>query len=116
MLCCRGRACPALQIKSAARLKGCCSKAEGRTCPTPTAEVTIEGRIMEKIRINTDFIKLDALLKFAGLCETGGEAKELIQGGAVKVNGEVCTMRGKKCRAGDTVELDGQTVQIAEGA
>ena len=48
---------------------------------------------MEKIRINTDFIKLDALLKFAGLCETGGEAKELIQGGAVKVNGEVCTMR-----------------------
>ena len=106
MLCCRGRACPALQIKSAALLKGCCSK----------AEVTIEGRIMEKIRINTDFIKLDALLKFAGLCETGGEAKELIQGGAVKVNGEVCTMRGKKCRAGDTVELDGQTLQIAEGA
>ena len=68
---------------------------------------------MEKIRINTEFIKLDALLKFAGLCETGGEAKELIQGGA---NGEVCTMRGKKCRAGDTVELDGQTVQVAEGA
>ena len=62
---------------------------------------------MEKIRINTEFIKLDALLKFAGLCETGGEAK---------VNGEVCTMRGKKCRAGDTVELDGQTVQVAEGA
>lgn len=116
MLCCRGRACPALQIKSAARLKGCCSKAEGRTCPTPTVEVTIEGCIMEKIRINTDFIKLDALLKFAGLCETGGEAKELIQGGAVKVNGEVCTMRGKKCRAGDTVELEGQTVQVAAGA
>ena len=116
MLCCRGRACPALQIKSAARLKGCCSKAEGRTCPTPTAGVTIEGCKIKKISINTDFIKLDALLKFAGLCETGGEAKELIQGGAVKVNGEVCTMRGKKCRAGDTVELDGQTVQIAEGA
>lgn len=116
MLCCRGRACPALQIKSAARLKGCCSKAEGRTCPTSTAGVTIEGCIMEKIRINTDFIKLDALLKFAGLCETGGEAKELIQGGAVKVNGEVCTMRGKKCRAGDTVELEGQTVQVAAGA
>ena len=70
---------------------------------------------MEKIRIFTDYIKLDALLKFAGLCETGGEAKELIQGGQVKVNGEVCTMRGKKCRAGDTVELDCQTVQIAEG-
>ena len=71
---------------------------------------------MEKIRIHTEFIKLDALLKFAGLCETGGEAKELIQGGAVKVNGGVCTMRGRKCRAGDVVELDGQAVQVAEGA
>ena len=70
---------------------------------------------MEKIRITTEFIKLDALLKFAGLCETGGEAKELIQGGAVKVNGEVCTMRGKKCRAGDVVELDGQTIEIGMG-
>ena len=42
----------------------------------------------------------DALLKFAGLCETGGEAKELIQGGEVKLNGEPCTMRGEKMRAG----------------
>lgn len=71
---------------------------------------------MEKIRIYTEYIKLDALLKFAGLCETGGEAMELIQGGQVKVNGEICTMRGKKCHAGDTVELDGRTVQVAEGA
>ena len=52
---------------------------------------------MQKILIHTEFIKLDALLKFAGLCETGGEAKELVQNGAVKVNGEVCTMLGKKC-------------------
>ena len=50
---------------------------------------------MQKILIHTEFIKLDALLKYAGLCETGGEAKELVQGGAVKVNGEGCTMRGK---------------------
>ena len=71
---------------------------------------------MEKLRIHTEYIKLDALLKFAGLCETGGEAKELIQGGAVLVNGEVCTMRGRKCRAGDVVELDGRAVQVAEGA
>ena len=40
---------------------------------------------MQKILIHTEFIKLDALLKYAGLCETGGEAKELVQGGAVKV-------------------------------
>jgi ribosome-associated protein len=70
---------------------------------------------MQKILIHTDFIKLDALLKFAGLCETGGEAKELVQGGQVKLNGEVCTMRGKKCVPGDVVELDGQGVEIAQG-
>ena len=48
---------------------------------------------MQKILIHTEFIKLDSLLKYVGLCETGGEAKELVQGGAVKVNGEVCTHR-----------------------
>lgn len=71
--------------------------------------------IMQKILIHTDFIKLDSLLKFAGLVETGGEAKELIQGGAVTLNGEVCTMRGKKCVPGDVVELDGQAVTIGAG-
>ena len=55
---------------------------------------------MEKmqIEIKTEFIKLDSLLKFAGLTDTGGLAKEIIQQGLVKVNGEVCTMRGKKIR------------------
>lgn len=52
-------------------------------------------------------------MKFAGLCETGGEAKELIQGGAVKVNGEVCTMRGKKIRPGDTVAFDGKELTVS---
>ena len=70
---------------------------------------------MERVVIHTDFIKLDALLKVAGLCETGGEAKERIQAGEVRLNGEVCTMRGKKCLPGDTVELDGRAVRIAEG-
>ena len=66
----------------------------------------------EKIAIRTEFIKLDALLKFAGVCETGGIAKEAVQSGDVKVNGEVCTMRGKKIRPGDTVELDGAVLVI----
>ena len=70
---------------------------------------------MERVVIHTDFIKLDALLKFAGLCETGGEAKERIQAGEVRLNGEGGTMRGKKCLPGDTVELDGRAVRIAEG-
>ena len=58
---------------------------------------------------------MDSLLKLAGMVETGGEAKLLIQGGQVQVNGEVCAMRGKKLRAGDTVTLDGRTVAIGEG-
>ncbi len=61
----------------------------------------------QSIHITTEFIKLDSLLKFAAVCETGGEAKEAIQAGDVSVNGEVCTMRGKKIRPGDVVELDG---------
>lgn len=64
----------------------------------------------QEIKIDTEFIKLDSLLKFAGVCETGGEAKEEIQNGNVAVNGEVCTMRGKKIRPGDVVDLNG--VQI----
>lgn len=71
---------------------------------------------MEIVKIHTPFIRLDALLKFAGLCETGGEAKERIQGGEVSVNGAPCTMRGKKCVAGDTVVLDGRSVQVAENS
>ena len=63
--------------------------------------------------IHTEFIRLDALLKLSALVLTGGQAKALIQEGAVLVNGEVCTMRGKKIRAGDTVELDGETVTVA---
>ncbi len=70
---------------------------------------------MERIMIHTEFIKLDSLLKLAGLVETGGEAKVLIQAGQVQVNGEVCTMRGKKLRGGDTVTLEGRTVTIANG-
>ena len=69
---------------------------------------------MDSILIHTDFIKLDAMLKFAGLMETGGEAKLLIQQGQVQVNGEVCTMRGKKLRGGDTVTLAGRTVAVRQ--
>lgn len=67
---------------------------------------------MQKILIHTEFIKLDALLKFAGLVNSGGEAKTLIQEGDVLVNGQVCTMRGKKLRPGDTVTLGEETVSI----
>ena len=63
---------------------------------------------MQTIAIKTEFIKLDALLKFSGPCETGGDAKLIIQEGRVKVNGETCTMRGKKMRPGDVACIDDQ--------
>ncbi len=63
-------------------------------------------------QIHTEFIRLQDLLKFEGLCETGGVAKARVQEGEVKVNGEVCTMRGKKLRSGDSVTIDDTTVTI----
>ena len=69
---------------------------------------------MKTVIITTEFIKLQDLLKFANLVCTGGEAKIIIQEGEVKVNGEVCTMRGKKIRPGDTVEVGGEIRLIVE--
>lgn len=68
----------------------------------------------QKITIDTDFIRLDALLKLGGAVETGGQAKFAVQGGEVLVNGEVCTMRGKKLRAGDRAEYKNVTYEVCE--
>ena len=69
---------------------------------------------MEEIRIQirTPFIKLEQLMKLAGLVDTGGLAKGIIQDGHVQVNGEVCTMRGKKIRSGDVVTVEGYAVTV----
>ncbi len=66
----------------------------------------------EKIKIDTEFIKLQDLLKYSGLTATGGEAKVIIQNGEVLVNGEVCTMRGKKMRSGDKATYNNKTVEV----
>ncbi len=66
----------------------------------------------ETVRIDTEYIRLQDLLKLSGLAATGGMAKIVIQNGEVKVNGEVCTMRGKKMRAGDNAEYDGVSVTV----
>ena len=66
----------------------------------------------ETVRIDTEYIRLQDLLKLSGLAATGGMAKIVIQNGEVKVNGEVCTMRGKKMRDGDTAEYDGVSVTV----
>lgn len=62
-----------------------------------------------EIKIHTEFIKLQDLLKFAGAVETGGDAKLIIQEGRVSVNGEPCSMRGKKLRPGDRAVIDNET-------
>lgn len=80
-------------------------------------KVKIKAKIsrpqVTEIPISTEFIKLDAFLKFANAAESGGAAKELIADGEVLVNGETCLQRGRKLRPGDTVELGGQRFTVA---
>ncbi len=66
---------------------------------------------MDEIKITGEFIKLDALLKYANLVNSGGEAKIKINEGKVQVNGEVCTARGKKIRQGDVVNINGVSIR-----
>lgn len=66
-------------------------------------KVKVKEHTKEKVKIKTDFIQLQAFLKFMGIAETGGQAKEFIQDGIIRVNGEVCTARGKKLRNGDII-------------
>lgn len=70
--------------------------------------------MQKEIPIKSDHIKLDSLLKYAGLCITGGEAKSLIEEGFVFYNGESCTMRGRKVRPGDQVTLNDVTLVIVK--
>ena len=67
---------------------------------------------IKKISIKEDFIRLDSAMKLGCLVVTGGHAKIVIQDGEVKVNGEVCIMRGKKLHKGDKIEFDGNLVEI----
>lgn len=64
------------------------------------------------VTIDSEFIRLQDLLKISGLASTGGMAKVVIQNGEVTVNGEVCTMRGKKLRDGDTATYNGVAVTV----
>ena len=64
------------------------------------------------IAIQTEYIRLDQLLKYCGLAETGGHAKEIIAEGIVSVNGEPCLMRGKKIRSGDLVVVEQYELHI----
>ena len=67
-----------------------------------------------EIKIHTEYIKLQDLLKFAGAVETGGDAKLIIQEARVAVNRETCTMRGKKMRPGDRAVIDGELELVVQ--
>lgn len=66
------------------------------------------------VKITTEFIKLDQLLKLVGIAESGGHAKEIVAEGVVFVNGYVCTMRGKKLVCGDKIEIDEYVFTVAK--
>ena len=67
---------------------------------------------VSRVTIDTEFIRLDAALKMGGGVDTGGQAKVVIQSGLVTVNGELCTMRGKKLRPGDRFQFDGRQYEV----
>jgi len=67
---------------------------------------------MNKIKINTEIIKLDAFLKWAAIVSSGSEAKFYIQDGLVKVNNEICIQRGKKLKVGDIVSFEDSDFEI----
>ena len=78
-------------------------------------KVTVKRKLPEiPVNIETEFIKLESAMKLANVLPTGGAAKQEIQEGFVQVNGEVCTMRGKKLYPGDCFTYDGQTYVIHE--
>jgi len=68
----------------------------------------VEGEILEKIKITTEYIKLEQMMKFANLAQSGSDAKNIIRSGEVKVNGIPELQRGKKLRPGDIVSYEGK--------
>ena len=75
-------------------------------------KVKVAKKNSRVVNIDTDFIKLDALLKYASVAMTGGEAKIYVTEGLIRVNGEVCTMRGKKIYPGDVVTFENEELII----
>ena len=67
---------------------------------------------MNKIKIETEIIKLDAFMKYAAIVSSGSEAKFYIQDGMGKVNNEICTQRGKKLKSGDVVNFEGEDYEV----
>lgn len=74
--------------------------------------VKVAQREIKAVEINTEFIRLDAFLKLCDLVQSGGHAKAVIQGGEVKLNGEICVLRGKKLHNGDRIEFNKKHYEV----
>ncbi len=79
-------------------------------------QAKVAPKVLKEIFITTEFIRLDAALKLASVVGTGGQAKMLIEDEQIKVNGEVCTQRGKKLRDGDAFSFEGQHFVVKKEA
>ncbi len=79
-------------------------------------QAKVAQKLKKEVRITTDFIRLDAALKLASVVSTGGQAKMLIEDEKIKVNGELCTQRGKKLREGDEFSFENQLFVIYKEA
>ena len=75
-------------------------------------KLKVKEKPVVKKSIQTDFIRLDSFLKLCDAVQSGGHAKLVIQDGEIKVNGEICTQRGKKLRTGDKVEFEHKIYEI----
>jgi ribosome-associated protein len=92
---------------------------DGKARPKRIIKVKAKAAQMDvrELKISSEFIKLDSALKLADIAQTGGHAKILVQNGEIRVNGEVCTQRGKKLRPGDRLEFGRQifVLKAADG-
>ena len=118
------RSCRALRSSPASPTRARCACRSRPTCPTRSPRGwggcgaagrarRHERRRPRDVAIDGDMIRLGQLLKLAGLAESGGEARELVTEGVVRVNGEVETRRGRQLHRGDVVEVDGERVRVA---
>lgn len=77
-------------------------------------QAKVAPKVLKEVYITTEFIRLDAALKLASVVSTGGQAKMMIEDEQIKVNGEICTQRGKKLRDGDTFSFENQEFLICK--
>ena len=77
-------------------------------------QAKVAPKVLKEVYITTEFIRLDAALKLASVVGTGGQAKMLVEDEQIRVNGEICTQRGKKLRDGNAFAFENQEFLICK--